>query len=703
MWGLFFFTVAIVAVSLFAPGYVMLRGFGVARTLSVSFTPLVGVGAYVVLGLAFAMADVRSSWVSQTCVLVALAAAVYAVARFKRGRARADVAFGLADHGAVCGGCIGFDAACLAGYVLVGVVFAGVLFVWYLGSPDSYAQQFDNISHLGTIQAFVDSGAWSPFSASLYASVADAAINPLPGGGFYPTAWYSVAALAVTSTGVSVSCAENVANFVFVALVLPASAFGFMRVLFDGNRSVVPFGAACTLLFAGFPWMLIFFGPLYPNLSAFCMVPAAAAVFLLLFKPGCSRTQRVGLACLFAVAMVSLALAQPNAVFTLAVLLAPFCIWQSSRIPLLLSVNGAVRAALRVACGAIAFAAVTAIWMALYNAPFLASVVQHMWLPYASRFEVFQDALVCGFMADGSQIVLAVLIIVGAARTLWDRRYLWLSFSYAFACLIYVVNGYSDGPLKHIFGGFWYTDPWRCGAMASLIGMFLAALGVWTVWRGVLWACKRVRKAPLPAAAGSAVAVALACLTVLGSTFPGVAAPGSQSGAIAFRSVLSGLHAGATHAEVYDDAEQAFVQEVEQVVPDDALIINVPDDGSAFAFAADGLRTYFRYTREYDVPKETPESRIIRNSLRNIADNAYVQDAVRAVGAQYVLQLDQGEPGVESPHLFTYENGKKWCGIDGIRDDTPGFEVVLAKGDMRLYKITAAYPGRPAGFAYRLA
>ena len=89
------------------------------------------------------------------------------------------------------------------------------------------------------------------------------------------------------------------------------------------------------------------------------------------------------------------------------------------------------------------------------------------------------------------------------------------------------------------------------------------------------------------------------------------------------------------------------------------------------------------------MPKETAESRIIRNSLRNVADNVYVQNAVRSIGAQYVLQLDQGEPGLESPHLFPYEDGEKWRGIDGIRDDTPGFEVVLAEGDMRLYKITA--------------
>ena len=689
MWGLFFLTVAVVAVSLLLPGYAVLRGFGVTRCLSVSFAPLIGVGAYVLLGIAYEKAGVWSSWLTQAGALFVLAAVIFAVLRLRRGRSAARISFGLSDHGQVAGR-VSFDAACLVAYLLLGVVFAGVLFMWYLGTPDSYAQQFDNISHLGTIQGFIDSGVWSPFSSSLYASAADAAINPLPGGGFYPTAWYSVAALAVTSTGVSAACAENVANFVFVAFVLPSSAFGFMRVLFDGSRSVVPFGAPCTLLFAGFPWMLIFFGPLYPNLSAFCMVPAVAAVFLLLFQKGCTHRQRIGLACLFVMAIVSLALAQPNAVFTLAVLLASYCVWRVSHVPEeLMHVHGAALAPLRVLFGALALAAIAGIWMALYNAPFLASVVQHTWLPYADTFEAFQDALVCGFMAEGSQVVLAALVVVGAVGTLWQRRYLWLSFSYAFACMIFVVNGYSDGPLKHIFGGFWYTDPWRCGAMASLIGIFLVAFGLWTSWRLICWAMARAKRVPLASSASVGVAACLALLAVLGSTFPGVAAPGSQSGAIAFRSVLSGLRTEASTAEVYDGAEKAFVQQVKQTVPADALIINVPDDGSAFAFAADDLRTYFRYTREYDVSSETPESRIIRNSLRTIADNGYVQEAVESIGAEYVLQLDQGEPDVESPHLFTYENGKKWRGIDGIRDDTPGFEVVLAEGDMRLYKITA--------------
>ena len=34
-----------------------------------------------------------------------------------------------------------------------------------------------------------------------------------------------------------------------------------------------------------------------------------------------------------------------------------------------------------------------------------------------------------------------------------------------------------------------------------------------------------------------------------------------------------------------------------------------------------------------------------------------------------------------------YEMG--WKGLANLTDDTPGFETILADGDMRLYKITA--------------
>ena len=85
----------------------------------------------------------------------------------------------------------------------------------------------------------------------------------------------------------------------------------------------------------------------------------------------------------------------------------------------------------------------------------------------------------------------------------------------------------------------------------------------------------------------------------------------------------------------------------------------------------------------------TKDSEIIRKEMDEIADNENVQNAVKAVGAQYVLLLDQGVPWEDGVWMSEYHEGavQNWNGLNGITDDTPGFEVVLADGDMRLYKI----------------
>ena len=80
----------------------------------------------------------------------------------------------------------------------------------------------------------------------------------------------------------------------------------------------------------------------------------------------------------------------------------------------------------------------------------------------------------------------------------------------------------------------------------------------------------------------------------------------------------------------------------------------------------------------------------IRTKLANYETDADVQKAVEDTGAKYVLQLDQGVAYEEGVWLPQYSDPEPWKGIDDIRDDTPGFKVVLSEGDMRLYEIEEA-------------
>ena len=116
----------------------------------------------------------------------------------------------------------------------------------------------------------------------------------------------------------------------------------------------------------------------------------------------------------------------------------------------------------------------------------------------------------------------------------------------------------------------------------------------------------------------------------------------------------------------------------------------------------------------------------MRERLDEFATNEDVRSAVREMGAQYLLQLDNPaytdyplglqEPAID-PGKQDYENDPdkenrprdlndyrvaggddtfyniityhpdEWAGIDSVNDETPGFEIVLSQGDMRLYRI----------------
>lgn len=85
---------------------------------------------------------------------------------------------------------------------------------------------------------------------------------------------------------------------------------------------------------------------------------------------------------------------------------------------------------------------------------------------------------------------------------------------------------------------------------------------------------------------------------------------------------------------------------------------------------------------------ETPESVAVRTRLAHIAEDDEVARAVRSMGARYVLALDIS--GVKGDSIEVAYDPAGWEGISSIDDDTPGFSVVLAEGDMRLYRIDGA-------------
>ena len=180
-----------------------------------------------------------------------------------------------------------------------------------------------------------------------------------------------------------------------------------------------------------------------------------------------------------------------------------------------------------------------------------------------------------------------------------------------------------------------------------------------------------------PAIAGAAILCCVFCLAVFSP---------SQG------NVYSWLRANATAvgstgaAVPLDVQEQRFIEEAKQAVGEDALLVNIPYDGSMYSYGADDTNLYYRYISGYGSEDEKRESEIIRERLRDVASDDEVKNALDSLDADYVLLLDEDEGVLRSNPDYKAEEGQ---GFEGITDETPGFEVVLAQDGMRLYRIVA--------------
>ena len=688
MWDQFFVAYAFGAIVLFLPGLLAFKAIGLRWAEAIAAAPLVMCAALPVLAILYGKAGVPCSVANTFLLLVVLgvlAAGARVLARLARSKRLGFGSRSSSLQQAVAGR---RDVALLCGFVAFGVVAVGYVFVLSLDGAASFVQEYDNVSHLSRIHTFALSGNWSCFAQAHY-TVGEEAVNPfLPSSSFYPSSWHALAAMLVSTLGVSVAVSANVVNALFASLVFPCGMWWLLKGVFGSDWKTVTCGILCAFAFAAFPWKLMWWGPVFPNMAALCLFPIVAAAFIALFRDGERISHRVAFALTFVAGLIALLLMQPNAVFTCGVFLVPFCIHRIM-VAARRSPSGSSGGKLRAVLGVAAFLAfVAAVWAFAFNLPIMASMVDFSWGSFAGKSQAIANVLLLSFKETPAQPVLGALVIVGAAHMIRSGKGRWAVASYAVMCLMYIVSASTDGPLKQILTGFWYTDPMRLAANAAIAAIPLAGRGLlasvgffangFARWCGRGLPTVRVR-------AGS-----VAFMTVLLAAllyYPSFTVAGVGSVQTGIGSARTGLEAAysASADNVLNPEEREFLLKVQEAVGPE-LVINEPNDGSAFAYGLFGLDLYYRSFEGYEGDSETDESKLIRLHLDELDENPSVREAVDSLGATYVLQLDQGDVDRSNRYFFSYREDV-WTGIDAINDDTPGFEVVLSEGDMRLYRI----------------
>lgn len=673
MWLTLIFAILLCLVVLYVPGYMVARAFSIGKFASVAIAPLFSVFVVTVLGIAL----YELSFVCTGVFLFALALALcLIVLLIAKGTARIFGSEETRELLAVEDPKSAWKTAAL--YLAASVAMVCVVYLLAIDGPDSFSRNDDTTVHLSVVRAYLDTGTFSTLHASSF-------LDQGGSGSFYPAAWHVVVSIVASFFGDAVTIAMNAAIIAFTAFVFPLAMCLLAHIIFNGNRQAVLAGALFVLAFCGFPWGFLVFGQLLPNMIAFMFVPLTLILLMgAIDAPRTSGTVKLSLA--VAVGLAVIALCQPNAAFTFGIWAVLYCL---SRIFYLPHAEKPRITPKSIAAAAGLLVAACGVWAAMYLAPFMQSVVQYTWPATLSPIEAIVSGPLFMFtVREGVQPFLSIVVLAGILHTFRNRRHLWLSVAYVFALALYIISVSTDGMLKQVLSGFWYTDYYRTGAMTALFAIPLAALGfaqllkIMQSWFQRTMGSQAGRQTALRLSLGILLVLFVVC------QFAPVHVRFSEKRDIylGLVNIQNELSARYSWNNGLTDEEDAFVRKAMEVIPEGALVINVPSDGSCWSYGVEGINVYYRRSSDTGGREAAKENELLRTRLCDISTSEEVQQAIRNLDARYVLILDDvsGTNRTTSQLRYSPEN---WKGIESIDDQTPGFTLVLSEDDMRLYEI----------------
>lgn len=572
---------------------------------------------------------------------------------------------------------------CLALFFTAAAVIAAYVFLSALDGPDCYFQAWDNQTHLRRIRLFVVTGNYSPFNNQIYSDAAAAPILSSGGSSFYPSTWHLLGAMLVSLLNIPVAEAANAVNAFCVGILLPLSLFLCLREIGINKPSVL---ALCAVICVGvpiYPWDLISYGPLYPNLLGFTLLPGEVALlFHLMTKAENKRTSEMtGEFIILLLGIVSLALVHPNCVFALGLILATNIISNTGH-----QISSKFQNLSKATCFAIPLLVIMLIWITLNRAPFMSNVVNCQWHSIASIPHAFLDSLFLGTTTHPIQIVISILVFIGLYADLKTGKYSFV-ITYALLIVFYTIDAGTDSIIKPFFTGFWYNDYHRISAMLGLVSILFACKAV--NYLQAYWEKNSCMQKQCKQIAATIVAIIALFLIIF---YPSIPIPRKQVLNTAFGYQISEMRNQFDKNMIYYDIlsplEENFCKtKLPQFNSNNSTVINNPDDGSLFLYSVYGLNMYYRTWNPPTQDDETKESNLIRCHLNELSSNDDVKKAVKKTGAKYVLQLDHGDQTQEYRIQYNHDNDSEWRGIDLIDETTPGFTLVASNDDIRLYRI----------------
>lgn len=521
-------------------------------------------------------------------------------------------------------------------------------------TPEFFPQHPDTIFHLGVTQWMATERDVSFQHGMTFSG------RPLNLA--YPVGFHAVAATVSLFTGVSAVVAISAFVAVVAGLVWPFGMAVLARTALAPSASAGPVAAVLSVVFIPFPFMLMGFGVLWPNLFGQALLPGAlaAAVALTHVLGGAERSPRATwtLAVALLAAVPGVALGHQSAAIVL-VLLGGLALWFATLRRGLAQRRGTRWrwAPLLAVSAAIAAATVASLFL---SPPSMVEVGT----PGAEMTPAEAWTDVIGFAPRIAEPVelLGYLVLAGVVAVLvWRRRALWaVVAAIAFAALYFETVAIDDPLLRHLSWP-WYNNAIRIAAVGVLPAVVVAT----AVFAGL----------------GRAVAVRTrrpwADLLVAGVLLGLVVVP---SAAWKDRDVdwLRPYFRPGEARSWASRQELRALRELSRHIPAGAVTAADPWRGGTYLYVVSG-RTLFFPTEKTNT---TPETRLVGLSLDDVGTDPEVCRVAREHRIEYAIT-----GGL--PFLWGAARSREfYVGVNSV-GSSPAWEQVAAAEPYTLYRRVA--------------
>lgn len=650
--------VALLAVVwLLAPGLPASYALGLRGVTAWAVAPVVSIGSAAVAAVAAGFVGV--AWSPVVAVLPAVVLAVLlAGGRWILHRFHPPVPRPADGWRYAAGATVGVAGAAVLGWLTAQRGF---------GRPDALSQTYDAVFHYNTVTRILEDGNASSLGAGT--------LNvPSSATAFYPAAWHDMVSLVILSSGAPLTVSTNMMALAVAVVVWPLTSLVLVRQLTGRSTLASVITPLVSVGFIAFPWSLLSFGVLWPNLIGLTLVPVGLAAVVaacgLGDKPTLSRPQAV---VVIAIAVIALGLSHPNAVLSLiAIGIVPmawaFATWLGAR-----ARTGAWVSSAAVLVVVLAVAAAVAAFLA--TSPLFASVRSFDWPAFETPSQAAGEVLLNATDSKDAAWSISLVVVLGVLAAAHSRHTRWLIPAHLVSAGLYVFAASLETPLAALLTGFWYNDPYRLAAMVPLTGVPFAVLGLLTTGR---WLVERLPQRVRDGAGTSRwrEAIGPAAVTLLLI----VASRGLYVRDHA--DFIASRYTPPSDTNLVDSGEQAFFARIAPLIPPDSVVAQNPWTGSALLWALDGRRVLFPVMSG----QWTPDQLYLAQHLRDAARDGQACAAANRLGVEYLL-VGRADFWPTDPRPAQYP------GLTSPEPDA-GFDLLASDGGgNQLFRLTACSAG----------